>query len=431
MTHKIPPTPFSTRLSGSAKETERRLRNIFSGPKKRPPALFLALVFAACLLCGNLVSCNQRPAEPAVVMETQYYDTYGNCIEIPALALPAGAENGAVEAINAALTQLGTEQDDEHYGTLCLFYPSTTERYLNLTFYLGDSGYGSDGQVQTWVYDKREGTQVTAEEALDLAGTTQEELFQALEAVIAADPEDPRKLYQLFDPLHILGFRMKEDGQPVFYLSAVVDSRDLGEDGFLDEWVRLYIWDAGKFSRYSCMVSRLDGQSPLVPAEETDRLDPPLWNQWYFAGEEPEEGFVRRYVPGEDPYGQNFYSLLLSCYAGYQDQWTVYYADSHTDRDTDGCLRVGPATYLGEVPLDDAAAAVYDVYFTFYQNKLYAGSVWGFDWDVEHEVVVLRRSTLDGSFEALLGRIDYYLQADHMTVDEIVRQVTGTERSTP
>ena len=56
MNSKIPRTPLSTPLSGSARETEIRLKNIFSGPKKRPPALFLALMFAACLLCGNLVS---------------------------------------------------------------------------------------------------------------------------------------------------------------------------------------------------------------------------------------------------------------------------------------------------------------------------------------------------------------------------------------
>ena len=57
MNNKTPRTPFSTPLSGSVRETEIRLRNIFSGPKKRPPALFLALVFAMCIFCGNLVSC--------------------------------------------------------------------------------------------------------------------------------------------------------------------------------------------------------------------------------------------------------------------------------------------------------------------------------------------------------------------------------------
>jgi len=63
MANTIPHTPFSTPLSGSARETEMRLKNIFSGPKRRPPFLFLALMFAVCLLCGNLVSCQMAEAE--------------------------------------------------------------------------------------------------------------------------------------------------------------------------------------------------------------------------------------------------------------------------------------------------------------------------------------------------------------------------------
>ena len=71
MKHTIPSTPFSTPLSGSARVTELRLRNIISGPKKRPPVLFLALVFAVCIFCGNLVSCNvaeaEKPSQPGDV----------------------------------------------------------------------------------------------------------------------------------------------------------------------------------------------------------------------------------------------------------------------------------------------------------------------------------------------------------------------------
>lgn len=63
MNDKMPHTPFSTPLSGSAKETEIRIRNIMSGPKKRPPVLFLALVFSVCIFCGNLVSCQVKETE--------------------------------------------------------------------------------------------------------------------------------------------------------------------------------------------------------------------------------------------------------------------------------------------------------------------------------------------------------------------------------
>lgn len=187
---------------------------------------------------------------------------------------------------------------------------------------------------------------MTEAEVLALAETTREELFQTLEEFIAADLKDPRELYRGFDPLRILGFRIQEDGTPVFYLSAVVDGRDLGEGGFLDEWVRLYIWDSGKISRCSCMALTTEDAIPLVPEAETVPMDPPLWSQWHHTGLGPTGGFTQRfaYVPGEDPDGENFYSQLMECYAQYQTQWTVYYADSHTERDTDGCLRVGPAT---------------------------------------------------------------------------------------
>ncbi len=63
MKNCMPRTPFSTPLSGSARETELRIRNIMSGPKKRPPVLFLALVFSVCIFCGNLVSCQVKETE--------------------------------------------------------------------------------------------------------------------------------------------------------------------------------------------------------------------------------------------------------------------------------------------------------------------------------------------------------------------------------
>ena len=54
---KIPNTPFSTRLSGSAKETELRLRSIFQWKKKRPPVVLFVLTALVVLLCFSLFSC--------------------------------------------------------------------------------------------------------------------------------------------------------------------------------------------------------------------------------------------------------------------------------------------------------------------------------------------------------------------------------------
>ena len=52
----IPKTYFSTPLSKSAKDTERRIRNIFEGQRRRPAVIVLALVAAVALLCGSLVA---------------------------------------------------------------------------------------------------------------------------------------------------------------------------------------------------------------------------------------------------------------------------------------------------------------------------------------------------------------------------------------
>ena len=57
----LPRSPFSTPLSGSARETEDRIRNIFQYKKKRPPLLLFILACALALTCGGLVSC--QPAQ--------------------------------------------------------------------------------------------------------------------------------------------------------------------------------------------------------------------------------------------------------------------------------------------------------------------------------------------------------------------------------
>ena len=63
MNNHMPRTPLSTQLSRSARETEIRIRNIFSGPKKRPPIPLMILIAAVCIFCGNIVSCQMAEAE--------------------------------------------------------------------------------------------------------------------------------------------------------------------------------------------------------------------------------------------------------------------------------------------------------------------------------------------------------------------------------
>ena len=430
MNENMPRTPFSTHLSGSARETEIRIRNIFSGPKRRPPLPFLILMFAIAIFCGNLVSCRQRPPEPSLVMETQYYDSYGNYVEIPALALPAGQENEAVDAINAALNDLRGEyaQLDSRTGTdawenQCLFYPSTTDRYLNLLFFR--SQFTTDlntGHVFSLVYDKKEGALVSAETALALAGLNEKGLLDQVAEQMEPEMNPDGQGYQIaLHNLTLEGFRVKADGQPVFYLTGRMDDVD---DTVLDAVSgadQLFIWE----DRAVTVYDQYSLNAPLVPAEETDQLAPPLWNQWYFSGGEPEGGFVDKqeyvYVPGEDPYGINFHSILLEQYAQYQDEWNVFYADSQQDTDKAGDLRVAAIDYLGEVPWgENEYAAAYLICYTFYTD-----GPRGLEWHANFEDIVLSRSTQNGGFTGLLGRADYNYRMEDMTAEELIEQITA------
>ena len=65
MKHSIPRSPFATRLSGSARKTEIRIRNLFQGPKKRPPVPMMLLAALLILSCGWLVSCQPEEDGPS------------------------------------------------------------------------------------------------------------------------------------------------------------------------------------------------------------------------------------------------------------------------------------------------------------------------------------------------------------------------------
>ena len=251
MNDNMPHTPFSTPLSSSARETELRIRNIMSGPKKRPPILFLILVFSLCLFCGNLVSCQRQPVQPTLVMETQYYDSDGNYLEIPALALPAGEENEAVDTINAALndlreeyTQLSSRTGTDALENQCLFYPSSTDQYLNLLFF--QSQFTTDlntGHIFSLVYDVKEGTLVSAEDALALAGLNKAALLNQVAEQMEPEMNPEGQTYQIaLHNLTLEGFRIKADGQPVFYLTGRMDDADDAVMDAVSGADQLFIW---------------------------------------------------------------------------------------------------------------------------------------------------------------------------------------------
>ena len=64
MTRPCPCTPLSTPLSGSARQAEARIRNLFQGPKRRPPVWLMALTLLLIFSCGGLVTCRTAASPP-------------------------------------------------------------------------------------------------------------------------------------------------------------------------------------------------------------------------------------------------------------------------------------------------------------------------------------------------------------------------------
>ncbi|MCB5925038.1 hypothetical protein NE584_05475 [Clostridium sp. DFI.5.61] len=64
MTRPCPYTPLSTPLSGSARQAEARIRNLFQGPKRRPPVWLMALTLLLIFSCGGLVTCRTAASPP-------------------------------------------------------------------------------------------------------------------------------------------------------------------------------------------------------------------------------------------------------------------------------------------------------------------------------------------------------------------------------
>ena len=106
----IPSTPFSTPLSGSARVTERRIRNIFQGQRKRPPLLILILGALVILLCGGLVSCQteKQPDSAGTLEDVTLYEADGMTVAFPndvydqLLIFPGGDGETLVEVFEKA-----------------------------------------------------------------------------------------------------------------------------------------------------------------------------------------------------------------------------------------------------------------------------------------------------------------------------------------
>lgn len=293
----VPHTRLSTRMSGSAKETEQRLRNLFAR-HKRPALLLVGMVALAIGLCGGLVACRSATQAGSFTMDTQYYDALGNYIEIPRLT----SEGEGAQEVNQALAALKSQYQtvmnapmNTVGGQRCLFYPAVTERYDNLIFYLDSASSGNDGDIYTLVYDRQEDRVVTLTEALELAGTTEDALCRGAEEYLNGELAGTEVALVARDGA-VTGFRIRDDGGVEFYLTCMTDDADPAVDA-VDGWQHLLVYADGNWRHYNCKATAPLTEELLIPAEELAGFDTPLWYQWGPSGGAPEGGFQLEQIP--------------------------------------------------------------------------------------------------------------------------------------
>lgn len=294
---KVPHTRLSTHMSGSAKATEQRLRNLFAR-HKRPALLLVAVVALAIGLCGGLVACRSTTQAGSFTMDTQYYDALGNYIEIPRLT----SEGEGAQEVNQALAVLKSQYQtvmaapiNTAGGQRCLFYPAVTERYDNLIFYLDSASSGNDGGLYTLVYDRQEDRVVTLTEALELAGTTEDALCRGAEEYLNRELPEAEVALSARDGA-VTGFRIRDDGGVEFYLTCMTDDADPAVDA-VDGWQHLLVYADGSWRHYNCKATAPLTEELLIPLEELTGFDTPLWYQWGPSGGVPEGGFLLQQIP--------------------------------------------------------------------------------------------------------------------------------------
>lgn len=357
----VPHTRLSTRMSGSAKETEQRLRNLFAR-HKRPALLLVAVVALAIGLCGGLVACRSTTQAGSFTMDTQYYDALGNYIEIPRLT----AEGEGAQAVNQALTALKSQYQtvmaapvNTAGGQRCLFYPAVTERYDNLIFYLDSASSGNDGDIYTLVYDRQEDRVVTLTEALELAGTTEDALCRGAEEYLNGELAGTEVALAARDGA-VTGFRIRDDGGVEFYLTCMTDDADSAVDA-VDGWQHLLVYADDSWRHYNCKATLMLTEELLIPAEELAGFDTPLWYQWGPSGGEPEGGFVMEQIPPQveeqvlqymkDSLGYSEPPMELILCASFHDLSRLDLAEEWRDMDALECYGItygANGTYVGE-----------------------------------------------------------------------------------
>ena len=198
---------------------------------------------------GSEASESQAVSDVAVEIAHQF-ENGSSTLALPKLT---GDDSGDVWKINREIEELyqsrywSFEHSAEEMGWCEVSYDvSDTSRYLSVVvLHQSYPIYGTDGGVCGWVYDKQTRREVSLQQALEMAGTSIARIEQQLDELLA--DENAQLAEGLPDVanggLMDAAFRIREDGQPEFYLSFRLDNPAA------DPWNTFYFWSDGVLTK--------------------------------------------------------------------------------------------------------------------------------------------------------------------------------------
>ena len=169
MQNKIPNTPFATRLSGSTKEIQLRIRSIFQWKKKRFPVWLFTLTVVVIFGCIGLVSC--RPEQ-----DNEWWGLNAKVVEIDAeqmiLYIQDMDEDANVFGQRCALDCKQAAQEDR-----LIFVDYETNELTNISIYEFQVG---DEIIIEMYTSQKEGAKDAAARAEQVQLGTQRPLYVTL-----------------------------------------------------------------------------------------------------------------------------------------------------------------------------------------------------------------------------------------------------------
>lgn len=471
---KFPRSPFSTPLSGSAKEAELRIRSMVQWKKKRPPLWLLVLTAALCLLCGSLVSCQsqssaiQDDALAQLLLEHAALPDAPEDTQVTAQLLAQFTQDG--RTLGAAAVRQGSQYVlvlgavDSRTLTPCgTFYQAVSNlpphcmavtRYdgspallytcngLSQGLSYGEAGLAAlDGDSLVWSWPvegdlREEGS--PAKEAYDA-------YWLAYHALLAPGGVD---VFLLTDHAVINGdgpqwtpdhnetfFPAPEDELPIGVLyQSRVWLEEFTRDGNnpLNAANTSALWSIQSLTAYNFQYpNQKDSESAYTLLARADTDD-----SLYFAAHilfDREVGAISNvcdYVVGsleevteqvlDDPAREEALSqsqqrdaLILSYYQQFYPGQNVYWSAQEPSQPQEWDIHLESATYAGQALLYETTGVAFSI-----QMDVYSSGSWG--RFVQPALIVLSQGQ-DGSFQSALGEPNF--STDGMAIEDVIRQV--------